>query len=191
MSKHQKSKSRGNHPKASAFGESLSQDNRVNKFVLHAEAALTSNGSGNILTAVGMDPSAGGDWADFSGTFDEFRVVGCKFRLMSAQPNSTTINNGVLAIAFDNDSSVSPTTLTQVRQYNTSVTLSMLMKHDKGVPYSKTYWRPTTGVQQLWYDVANPSGSLGAILIACTGLTASTVYAYYAIDWYVEFRGRR
>ncbi len=179
------------HPSRASFGESKMQDNSVHRFTCHAEAALTSNGSGNILTAIGMDPSAGGDWSDFSSTFDEFRVIGATVRLISAQPNSTSVNNGVLAIAFDNDSSASPTTLNQVRQYATSESLSVLMKHDRGVPYQKTYWRPTTGVQQLWIDVANPSGSLGAILIAVTGLTASTVYLYYTIDWFIEFRGRR
>ncbi len=169
----------------------MGQDNSVHRFTIHAETALTSNGSGNILTAVGMDPSAGGDWSDFSSAFDEFRVVGCKFHLICAQPNAAAINNGVLAIAFDNDSSASPTTLTQVRQYATSEVLSILAVHDQMKPHVKYYWRPTTGVPQLWIDVANPSGSLGAILIACTGLTASTTYAYYAIDWFVEFRGRR
>jgi hypothetical protein len=138
-----------------------------------------------------MDPSAAGDWADFTSIYDEFRIVGVRIYLVSAQTNSTAINNGILAIAYDDDTNSAPASVSAVRQYATSTVHSTIMTHNQGKPLTLVYWRPTTGVPPLWIDVATPSGSLGSILIAADGLTASTSYIQYALDYYVEFRGRR
>jgi hypothetical protein len=174
-----------------SFGDHVAADNRITRFTCHNESSLTSSAGGTILAAISMDPSASADFAEFAAVYDEFRVLGAQLNLVAYQPNSTTINGGIVAIAYDNDSSAAPTAFTNVRQYGTSSVFSAILKHDQGKPYTVTYWRPTTGVAPLWIDCAVPAGSLGSIQIAVSGLTINTQYWLYAIDYFIEFRGRR
>jgi hypothetical protein len=177
--------------KPSAYNSAVAQDQRIDRHTVHFESTISSAGGGTIRANLGMDPSAAGDWADFTSIYDEFRIVGVRIYLVSAQTNSTAINNGILAIAYDDDTNSAPASVSAVRQYATSTVHSTIMTHNQGKPLTLVYWRPTTGVPPLWIDVATPSGSLGSILIAADGLTASTSYIQYALDYYVEFRGRR
>jgi hypothetical protein len=177
--------------KPSAYNSAVAQDQRIDRFTVHFDGTIASSAGGTIRAALGMDPSAAGDWSDFTGVYDEFRIVGARIHLASAQTNSTGVNNAILAIAYDDDSSTTPASVTAVRQYATSSVHSTIMTHNKGAPLSLVYWRPTTGVPPLWVDVATPSGSLGSIILAADGLTVSTTYLVYALDYYVEFRGRR
>lgn len=167
------------------------QDNRIIRAILHTEGTLSSTAGGVIANSFGMDPSGCPDWADFSSTYDEFRVLGTRLKLVSAQTNSTAINNANAAIAFDNDNSSAPTGLNQLTQYRNARVLSIIMDHVGGRPFLYTCWRPTSGVPIAWVDIANPSGSLGATRLYSSGLTASTAYLYWSIEYLVEFRGRR
>jgi hypothetical protein len=175
----------------SAYNSSVSQDQRIDRHTVHFESSVSSSAGGAILANLSMDPSSAGDWADFTALYDEFRVVGVRIFLVSSQTNSTSVNNGILAIAYDDDTNSAPASVTAVRQYATSTVHSTLMAHNQGAPLQLVFWRPTTGVPPLWIDVATPSGSLGSILLAATGLSASTAYLTYALDYYCEFRGRR
>jgi hypothetical protein len=174
-----------------AYNSQVPQDQRIDRHTVHFESTVSSSAGGSILANLSMDPSSAGDWADFTALYDEFRVVGVRIHLVSAQTNSTGVNNGILAIAYDDDTNSAPASVTAVRQYATSTVHSTIMTHNSASPLQLVYWRPTTGVPPLWIDVATPSGSLGSILLAATGLTASTAYLQYALDYYVEFRGRR
>jgi len=178
-----------------AYGFEVQQENKIVKATIHGNGSFVTNGAGDMLNGVTLDPSAipNSDWADFSATYDEFRVVGCEIQIISLGPNSTTLNTGLLAIAFDNDSVTAPTSFSAVRQYGTASVHSLIMQHDQGRPLTLKYWRPVAGEDTSipWLDVAIPSGSLGSVQIASTTATVSSTYLYYAINLFVEFRGRR
>jgi len=181
--------------KPTSYGSGGAIDNKILRATVHGAGTLATSGIGALFFAISLDPSTltGTDWADFSSTYDEFRVTGVTFQFYCAAPNSVTLNNSMVAIAFDNDSSVVPTTFSQVRQYANSRVFSALMNHNKGLPFAVTYWRPVAGAETpiLWSDVATPATSVGSLQIGCTGLTVSTDYLYYTADYYLEFRGRR
>ncbi len=174
-----------------AYGSSQSQDRTFVRATVHSNGVLTSNASGDILVAITLDPSTGGnsDWADFSSTYDEFRVMGVEIVFSSISLNANNANY-LGAIAFDNDSSSAPSNLTAVRQYATSTSMPAIWTT---LPIHKKFWRPQLGVETpiMWNDVANPSGSLGSIQIAFGSLSVSTQYLSYHVNMFLEFRGRR
>ena len=185
-----KARKTGNlHPQN--FGSYESKDNTLVRATIHGNSTLTSNSSGDILAAIALDPSAisNTDWADFSSTYDEFRVMGVRMTLVTVSPNQNNANS-LLAMALDNDSAVSPPNYTTVRQYSTCKLTSAVTTVK---PTVHTWWRPTRGLETslYWADVANPSTSLGSIQIAGGALSVSTQYLSYAVDFFVEFRGRR
>lgn len=142
-----------------------------------------------------MDPStiSNTDWSDYNTVYDEFRVLGVRIKLMSTSPNTTSANEGLVVMVFDNDSSSSLSSFTTGQQYNTAVIFPSIFQSTNGRMLERTWYRPTSGRQtaQVWYDVATPSSSPGGVLFYATGLTASTQYLAYAVDLLVEFRGRR
>jgi hypothetical protein len=142
-----------------------------------------------------MDPNvlATTDFSDFASTYDEFRVLGCRIHILSAAPNSTTLLNGIAAVAFDNDTSVTPSSFSVVRQFSTSYVLSLINSEGNGKPMTYTWWRPERGAETNipWIDVATSSGSIGGILIYADGITASSTYIITATELFCEFRGRR
>lgn len=174
-----------------AYGSEVQQDRTFVRATVHNTGVLTSDGSGNIFAALSLDPSAGAgtDWGDFNATYDEFRVMGVRITFTSVAPNANNANY-LGCIAFDNDSAAVPSSVATVRQYATSSLIAPIFT--TGLQ-TRTYWRPSLGVETplLWSDVANPSGSLGSIQIAISSLSVSTQYLSYAIDMYIEFRGRR
>lgn len=184
-------KSKAHSPQS--YNSNVSQDQRILKTTLHGTGGITTDGAGIFGVAITLDPSIpfGSDWADFSSTYDGFRVMGIRIRIVSNFTNSATVLNNQMAIAFDNDSSAAPATLTTVQQYANSSTHSVVMTHNKGDPLTLTYWRPTSGAPIIWDDVATPGSALGSILIYGANLTPATAYLSYALEFYTEFRGRR
>lgn len=177
------------------YGSGLKSDNQIFRATIHGAATLSSNGAGIINTTISMDPSTvtGTDWADYSSTYDEFRVVGCAIDLVSLFQNSITAANNLLVLAFDNDSSTAMTSYTGALQYSTSRASSVIFQHSGGRVLQQTWWRPTAGAETpvLWSDVATPSSSAGAILLYAESLNLSAAYLAVSIKLFVEFRGRR
>lgn len=173
------------------FGAYESKDNTLVRATVHGDNILSSDGSGNIKVAITMDPSSVNDtdWADFSSTYDEFRVMGVRITFATVSPNQNNAS-ALMAVAFDNDSSGTPSNYTAVRQYSTCKLVPAVTTVK---PTVLTFWRPTRGVETniYWADVANPSTSLGSLQIAVGALSVSTQYLFYTIDYFVEFRGRR
>jgi hypothetical protein len=176
----------------SAYGQS-SLGGKIIRAVVHGAQSFSTTAGGTLSIAVPLDPStlSTTDWADFSATYDEFRVLGVKTSLVCRQPNTTTANN-IAVTAFDNDSTPAPT-FALVNSYGTKSLFSAIMTHVQGKPMEHTYWRPTSGANTaiLWVDVATPSGSTGSVMFYADGLTASSAYWDIGFDFYVEFRGRR
>ncbi len=190
MSKRNTSHSDKSHD-PSSYGAGQSQDRTFVRATIHGVGTLTSSAGGIINNFVTMDPSAlvGTDWADFSSTYDEFRVMGIRVTHANHQ-YGVAVNGGLIAVAFDNDSATAPGSFTAVQQYATSSYLPAVWNTQ---PIQRVYWRPTLGKETpiLWIDVANPSGSLGSIVYYGSGLSASTQYHDVAIELFCEFRGRR
>ena len=188
-----KRRSTGPPHKSQSYGSGGRVDNQIIRATIHGASTLVSSAGGVIAVAIPMDPAtvAGNDFTDFSGTYDEFRVIGTTIHLVSQIPNTTVSANNIAAIAFDNDSSAAPTSFTNVRQYNNSFVFSAVMTHDHGQARMYTWWRPTAGSETTinWVDVN--ATSAGSIQLYVDTLTASTTYFSYAVELYVEFRGRR
>ncbi len=173
------------------FGAYETKDNTLVRATIHGDNILSSDGSGNIKTAISMDPSSVNDtdWADFSSTYDEFRVMGVRITFTTVSPNQNNAN-ALMAVAFDNDSSSTPSNYTAVRQYSTCKLVPAITTVR---PIVLQWWRPTKGLETniYWADVANPSTSLGSLQIAVGALSVSSQYLFYTIDYFCEFRGRR
>jgi hypothetical protein len=191
MTKHKKRRNQRNHENPHLYGSNERKDNTFVRATMHGNGIVASDAGGIINGYFALDPSAltNTDWADFSSTYDEFRVMGASITVTSAQPNGN-ISNAFIAVAFDNDSAANPGSFSQVRQYSTSHVFPAVTTVK---PTKYTWWRPTRGEETTitWADVANPSTSLGAIVIYASNLTVSTNYIAYTIDLYCEFRGRR
>ncbi len=173
------------------YGAGVPRDSTLLRATIHGVGTLTSSAGGVINNFVVMDPSAlsGTDWADFSSTYDEFRVLGIRVTHANVQ-FGVAVNGGLIACAFDDDSATAPGSFTAVQQYSTSKYLPAVWTTR---PIQFTWWRPVRGGETNipWIDVANPSGSLGSVVYYCSGLTASTLYHSVAIELFCEFRGRR
>ncbi len=167
--------------------------NTIIRATVNGAQSYTSTAGGTLSIAVPLDPSAltTTDWADFSSTYDEFRVIGVEINLICRLPNVTSANN-IAVMAFDNDSTPAPT-FALVNSYGNSRIFSTIIIHDEGRPLTQRWWRPTAGAHTeiLWRDVANPSTSTGAIMLYADGLQASTAYWDVAYKFFTEFRGRR
>ena len=193
MPKNQRKKTQQRaHKNPTHYGSGRSQDNTLVAATIHSLSVLTSSAGGVINTNFPMDPSTavGTDWADFSSTYDEFRVMGVRITFVSAPVNLTNVNNSMVAVAFDNDSAANPGSYTAVRQYSTSKLFPAVWSTK---PLTFTWWRPTRGMETdiPWCDVATPSTSFGCIPLYVDTLSASSSYLWYALDYFVEFRGRR
>jgi len=176
---------------------SRTQDNSIVPAIIHGYASVSSSAGGVINASVSMDPNSvsNTDWADFNTVYDEFRVLGIKVSINSnfatLTPGAAT--DGLIVVAYDNDSSSALTTFTSGQQYNTARVFPALFQNTNGRMLTYTWYRPTSGKETTipWIDVASPSNSPGAILFYASGLTNSTLYFYYTVQLLVEFRGRR
>ena len=170
-------------------------DNRIVPAIIHGFTTISSSAGGVVNSSISMDPSSvsNTDWADFSGVYDEFRVLGVRLRLMSTSPNTTSANEGLVVVCFDNDSSGALSTFTEGQQYTTAYIVPSIFQQTNGKMATYTWYRPTAGKETAitWCDVATPSGSTGAVKFYANGLTASTQYFAYTVELLCEFRGRR
>lgn len=191
MPKHGKKTQKRAHPSPAAFGAGTQQDQTLVRATVHGNFTLTSSAGGVIQYNISLDPSTLGatDWADFSSTYDEFRLLGARVTFAPVQ-FGVAVNGGLGAIAFDNDSGGNPANMSVVQQYSTC---RYFMVNGFTKLYSFTWWRPTRGKETavVWDDVANPSTSIGSIPIYAGGLSANTIYLSLAVEFFIEFRGRR
>ncbi len=179
------------------YGSSLRADDRIVRATIHGVGTLSSSAGGSIATAIQMDPNTlpSTDFSDFGSAYDEFRVLGCRLRLVPLLQNDTKVAalNNLMIVAFDNDSHANPTSYTTTFQYSTSVVTSAIAQCPEGKVFEHLWWRPSAGAETNipWIDVNTSSGSDGSILIYADTLTASTGYLAYTVELFVEFRGRR
>jgi len=159
---------------------------------------LGSNSLGTINTGVSMNPSVSNEWTSLANLYDEFRVMGCRVRLVSKQQGSVTALTDALVTVYDNDNFTALTSYDLAFQYQNARVSNSIWTHQTEKENQEsciTYaWRrPTAGgnTSISWIDTQIPAGSLGSVKWFATNLTASTVYHTYFFEWFVEFRGRQ
>jgi hypothetical protein len=125
--------------------------------------------------------------------YDEFRVLAVRLAVVPVQQGSVTAANTLGAVVFDNDDSVALTSLVAALEYDTAHLLSAIWYQNNASPTRYTWERPTSGNNTSipWVDVGTPSGSNGSLKFYFAGLTNSTAYIVYNVEYFVEYRGRR
>jgi hypothetical protein len=179
-----------------AYGAECKQDNNIIRTTIHGVGNIASSAGGLINTVITMNPNtlASSEFAtDFASAYDQFRVLGCRLRLVSQQTNSTTVANNMLVVLFDNDDSTAITSYTNGLQFSTSIASACIFQHCDGDVFQRTWWRPTRGEDTPidWVDCNTPANSLGSIKLYGDTLTATTNYFTYEVELFCEFRGRR
>jgi hypothetical protein len=159
--------------------------NRTQRVVLHDAGTLTSNGSGNLAGSISLLLTDFNDYSNFTGSFDEYRIVGGRCTIYSALGPGHTYGCSLMPLAYDHDTaSFTPTSTDQLVKYGTSSQMNM------GRDSKFTYLFETPKQLNLWRDCASPS-TTGCIGYYAANLTNSTVYAKFDMEILVEFRGRR
>jgi hypothetical protein len=167
--------------------------NRIIKTVLAVQGTLTTSAGGVYAGAFGMDPSGSAEWSSFAALYDQFRVIGGNMKIVSALANgNSTALNGIVAFAFDNDSSAAPANYGQIMQFAeiTDVPACWTSGVIKQIPFRRPMKNGTPQSQFLWYDEASPSASPGGLKFYGSGLSNSTTYWSYIIEYVVEFQLR-
>jgi len=162
-------------------------------------STIQSTVTGVVNTVLSLNPNGTSDWSTLATLYDEFRVVGVRLNLLSYQQFSVTSLNGIVGVAFDNDDSVTITSLNAVLEYDTAQIIPAVFSHQASGIENKdsmlrlSWSRPTSGGNTAinWVDVASPGSSLGSIKFYTSTITASTTYFQYVLEYFVEFRGRR
>jgi len=162
------------------------------QYVLSYESALTSDGSGVMAGTIVMDPSGCAEWSSFAAIFDQFRVLGGQVSFCSVLPVSSTANNSLMRLAFDNDSTTTPTSYADLSSYSEVADWPVIFT--SGAMKRFSFRRPVTGGTpdqgNIWYNETSPSSSPGGVKLFANGCTATTTYFKYWVDLLVEFQMR-
>jgi hypothetical protein len=165
----------------------------LNRVVLSTIGTLSSDGAGVLAGAFTMDPSAASKWSQYSSIYDQFRVLGGVLKIASCPSNGAASLNSICRFAFDNDSSGTPTSYTDVANYSEITDIPVTWS--SGAIRTVAFRRPVRRGQlqvttSQWLDEQTPSSSLGALKFYASGLTASTLYWHYILDYLVEWMYR-
>jgi hypothetical protein len=165
----------------------------IAKVRLIASGTISSSATGTIYSVLNANPSSGSEWSSYAAIYDEARVLGMKISLIPVQQGTVTSINSIGAILFDNDDSTALTSLNAGLEYDNAVIIPAIWYQDSGHATQYIWARPTAGKNTAipWVDVAVPSGNNGSIKLAFAGLTSTTAYFIYCVEWLCEFRGRR
>jgi len=166
------------------------QDQSVYTRRLTFQGTGTTNGAGQLVTVLSMDPSGSSDWASVSALYDEFRVLGIKIKIHGCLTNTITAGANAIAVVYDNDDSTALASYSAALEYITCKSFESLWG-DNSTP--QFLWaRPQTGqLSPLWCDIGAPATSVGAVKFYADGLTVSTKYYTIFVEWAIEFRGQR
>jgi hypothetical protein len=153
---------------------------------------ISSNGSGEVKGAFGMDPSGSAKWSQYASIFDMFRVLGGVLRLVPVCTN-IAVANALVLFAFDNDSMSTPSAITDIANYAEVTQLPAVWT--SGGVRTVPFVRPMKGgvpqgTAALWLDENAPSSSPGSLKFYGSGLNNSTSYYSYELEYLVEFMYR-
>jgi len=198
MNKHKKQSKTTPIRRIESKFNAATDNNRVDKVRLITSGTISSSAGTIIATVINLNPSGASEWTSYSAIYDEFRVLGCRIKLISRQQGSVTNICNIVGIVFDNDDSTALTSVNAALEYDTAHVLPTILYHrnagENSDPTVAFSWaRPTGGKNTAinWIDVAAPTGSNGSVKFYATGASASTMYFDYSFEWFTEFRGRR
>jgi len=166
---------------------------RVTKAVLASNGQIYSSAGGVISGYISMDPSTSAEWSGWAAIYDQFRVLGGNLKLSCAVTvgNSTTIP-GLVAFAFDNDSAATPANYGQIIQFAEVKDVTSVWTGGTIIqfPFKRPVRNGTPQEFQLWYNESSPSASPGSIKYYGSGMSNSTLYMNYLVEYLVEFQMR-
>lgn len=165
---------------------------RIVRMVLSVQTFYGTTAGGVMQGAIVMDPSASAEWSSCALLYDQFRVIGGQVKISSMQANSGTAGNGLIRMAYDNDSTTTPASYADVMMY--SEVTDFPATWTSGSIKTFNFRRPTiNGVvqsQSNWYNETTPSASPGAVKFYGQGLTGTITYWSTVTDYLVEFQMR-
>jgi len=160
------------------------------QFVLSVQGYLGSTAGGVMAGALLMDPSGASEWASLALLYDQFRVLGGQLKICSMIPN-TAVGGGLVRFAFDNDSTTTPASYADVMQYSEVTDVPALFTNGvKTVNFRRPVLRGVPQQGSIWYNETSPASSPGALKYYSQGLTGTTTYWSYVLDYLVEFQMR-
>jgi len=164
----------------------------IRRFIISISGTLTTTAGGVLSGSFGMDPSGGSTWSSIALLYDQFRVIGGQLKMVPRTSLNSANISGLVRFAFDNDSTTVPTSLNELAGYSelTEVPAVWTSGAIKVVNFKRPMIKGVVQGQQLWYNETAPSSSPGALKFYGDGLTASTAYINYVLDYLVEFQMR-
>lgn len=160
------------------------------QYVLSVQGFLGSTAGGVMAGVLLMDPSGSAEWASLALIYDQFRVLGGQLKICSMIPN-TAVGGGLVRFAFDNDSTTTPASYADVMAFSEVTDVPALFTNGvKTVNFRRPVLRGTPQTGSIWYNETSPSSSPGALKYYSQGLTGTTTYWSYVLDYLVEFQMR-
>lgn len=160
------------------------------QYVLSVQGYLGSTAGGVMAGVLLMDPSGSAEWASLALIYDQFRVLGGQLKICSMIPN-TAVGGGLVRFAFDNDSTTVPASYADVMAFSEVTDVPALFTNGvKTVNFRRPVLRGTPQTGSIWYNETSPASSPGALKYYSQGLTGTTTYWSYVLDYLVEFQMR-
>lgn len=145
---------------------------------------LTSTGGGTINTVIAGDPNNSTDYASFTDTYDEARVLGFRIEYFPFNRYSkTTTSCTPLIVVKDR------TDNTALSSYSNAMNFSSAKKRSLEDPWSEEI--RMNGIEDAGFLDSTSIGWTYVFKTYGDGLTVSTNYGRYFCYVLVQFRGRR
>jgi len=154
---------------------------------------VNSTGGGNILYGWPINPTTATEWSNYSGLYEEARLIGGLLMLCTYPPlvtSSSSVLNSIMFVAFDPTSSYTPTSVDDVINYGNRSELQVISLDREPFRYGFKY--PTVGGNTMlpWFSTTATFTPSSCILLAADHVTAGNTYFDFFVDLYIEFRSR-
>ncbi len=155
---------------------------------LVTDFALSSNGSGTIAVNFGDYPNNATDWAQYTATYAEYRVLSmtCRFTPNTEGATVSTVAYAPIYVVWDTDQTAVNTVLTS---YADASNFASLQIHSINMPFQISHRMST--VDEATFAPTTSSVIDYAFKYFATGLTNSTSYGRVTIIYHCQFRGRK
>jgi len=159
---------------------SFKNEAKVNLELLKWVSSCTSNSSGVINAVIPVNPSNSENWTNFTNLYDEYRVLLVRAHFV---PGCSALSTptGELMMTVDHDSAVALSSYAGGFQ-STSAVIGPLDRK-----LVREFRMSGTNENQL-RNTASPN-DVGSIKTFATGVTASTTYGQFMIEYLVQGRG--
>jgi hypothetical protein len=148
---------------------------------------VTGSSSGLVVAGNNLGVTSSSDWASFSNTYDEFRVLGFELDWLPNYPggnNAVVHASGVRFSTHSADSYVLPN-------------LDVCVQHADWKPFYtgvqfKQEWKMAAEEEAIFQQTSSPAGTLLGQIYAIAPSASSTIaYGQAVVTYAVQFRGRK